>query len=149
MLLGLLMVLYPFIGTGQETKLSVVSITQCKDSVSIPVILENGTDISAISLTIKYDSFSIQWFYTLNASVSLKKGLTMLNGLNGEIRFSWVSTHSIDLVNDTLFERNNLLPNTSYYWRCRALNDTCIERCFCSQRFIFLVSNNYNRGYTV
>jgi hypothetical protein len=98
-----LLSLHSFSCHGQNLSASIASFSECSGEILLPVMVENGNDIAAISMVIIFDPVNMNFIECSKMHPAFQSGLAVFNAREDEIRFSWVSTKGYSFISDTLF----------------------------------------------
>jgi len=80
------------------------SVSTCLGEVTVPIVVTNINNISAISLTLNYDSSILNWDSYLNEQEELSSGYLIVNSNGFQVIVSWFSLTPVNFGNDTLVE---------------------------------------------
>jgi len=80
------------------------SVSACLGEVTVPIVVTNINNISAISLTLNYDSSILNWDSYLNEQEELSSGYLIVNSNGFQVIVSWFSLTPVNFGNDTLVE---------------------------------------------
>lgn len=96
----------PFFGLGQEASLTIEETSVCNEtSVTIPVTMENFTDVGAISLYIGYDTTELE--FTGLQNIHPEFGGLLYNAMtypSPQLGISWTSLAGASVSSGVLFE---------------------------------------------
>jgi hypothetical protein len=90
----------------------------CIGEVVVPLLIENSDTISAMSLTIAYNTINLTYVGYQNANDLLSAGYLFVNSNDGKIIISWASLDPIIVTDSLLLELkfNSLSGNSSLTW---------------------------------
>nr|NQU93724.1 T9SS type A sorting domain-containing protein [Bacteroidota bacterium] len=76
----------------------------CQGDVAVPIKVENFENVAAFSLTLGFDTTIFEYDNYQNLNDLLSEGDIVTSALDGKVYISWISTTSVTIGDDTLFD---------------------------------------------
>jgi hypothetical protein len=83
---------------------TVPDIISCPDTISVPVLISNASNVFSISLKLNYDTSSLQYLGYHNPHPALAPGFLNVFAANAQVGIGWMSLSEAVIQNDTLLE---------------------------------------------
>ncbi len=80
------------------------SVTTCQGSVTVPVIVNNVTDVVDFTLILNYGTTNLTYTGYQNTNSQLSSGSLSISENGGEITVTWNSSTAANIASDTLLE---------------------------------------------
>jgi len=105
-------IVYTSLGTALVTSLvgnpvvetTASSVSTCQGVVSVPIEVENITDVTDITLIFDYGTTNLSFDGYQNANNQLSSGTLNVTENNGEVTISWNSSTAVNITSGTLME---------------------------------------------
>jgi len=92
------------IAKSQTITTEAPNVASCPGTITVPIIVTNINSISAISLTLDYDTTLLTWDSFQNEQEQLSSGFLIVNSNGSQVIVSWFSLTPANFGNDTLIE---------------------------------------------
>ena len=83
---------------------TVPDIIACPDTIAVPVLISNASDVFSISLKLNYDTARMQYLGYQNPHPALAPGFLNVFAANAQVGIGWMSLSEAVIQNDTLLE---------------------------------------------